>query len=107
MRPLDDKKPVRNFSQVFKKANKLYRRVPVNGRAYSRWGYRMNDPLSVTDFTIEEIKEIIRSGDLESLRELSRFYYRTNSAYRANIDFLAHLSLYDYFVIPAFEEGSS
>lgn len=67
----------------------------------------MNDPLSVTDFTIEEIKEIIRSGDLESLRELSRFYYRTNSAYRANIDFLAHLSLYDYFVIPAFEEGSS
>lgn len=49
--------------------------------------------------------EIIRSGDLESLRALSRYYYRVNSSYRNNIDFLAHLPLYDTVVVPLFQEG--
>ena len=39
------------------------------------------------------------------MRELSRYYYRTNSNYRNNIDFLAHLPLYDTVVIPVYEEG--
>ena len=43
---------------------------------------------TVTD---EEIEDIIRTGDLDSLRQLSRYYYRTNSEYRENIDFLAIL----------------
>ena len=58
-----------------------------------------------SDFTLEEIQEIIRSGDIIALRELSRYFYRTNSEYRNNIDFLAHLPLYDTVVIPNFEEG--
>ena len=57
------------------------------------------------EFELDEIEEIIREGDLESLRELSRYYYRTNGEYRNNIDFLAHLFLYDTMVIPVFEEG--
>lgn len=48
---------------------------------------------------------IIRSGDLASLRELSRYYYRINGNYRNNIDFLAHLPLYDNVIIPIFQEG--
>lgn len=48
---------------------------------------------------------IIRSGDLASLRELSRYYYRVNGNYRNNIDFLAHLPLYDSVVVPVFQEG--
>jgi len=41
------------------------------------------------DFTLEEILDIIRTGDTGTLRELSRYFYRTNSNYRNNIDFLA------------------
>ena len=70
----------------------------------SRYGWQTNEPVH-SDFTLEEIKEIIRSGNIVALRELSRYFYRTNSEYRNNIDFLARLPLYDTVVIPVFEEG--
>ena len=103
----DEHKP-RDFSKVFKRAKKIYHRVPLNDRAYNRWGYTIENRVSSgDDFTLEEINMIIRSGDLQSLRELSRYYYRTNSNYRNNIDFLAHLPLYEYMVFPIFDnEGS-
>lgn len=66
-------------------------------------GYRMTEPVA-SEFTLEEIQEIIRTGDLATLRELSRYFYRTNSLYKNNIDFLASLYLYDWVVIPLFEE---
>ena len=78
-------------------------RAPINERSYSRWGYNTLNSVA-DDFTLDEILNIIRAGDLQSLRELSRYYYRTNSAYRNNIDFLAHLPLYDTVVIPVYEE---
>lgn len=79
------------------------RRTPINERAYTRLGYRSATPVS-DDFDLDEILEIIRSGDLNALRELSRYYYRTNSEYRNNIDFLAHLPLYDTVIVPVYEE---
>ena len=73
---------------------------PINERSYrSRYGYRAGDRIR-DGFTLEEIKEIIRSGELEQQRELSLFFYRTNSIYRNNIDRLASLYLYDTVVIP-------
>ena len=84
---------------------RLKAHAPLNERAYSsRWGYRANESIR-TDFTLEEILEIIRQGDLESVRQLSRYFYRTNSSYKNNIDFLAHLFLYDTVIVPVFEEG--
>ena len=88
----------------FKTFKSKIARTPLAERSYSNWGYRRVEPVS-RDFTLEEIEEIIRSGDLDSLRELSRYYYRTNSNYRNNIDFLAHLPLYETVVIPVYEEG--
>lgn len=79
-------------------------RAPLNERAYTRWGYR-NGYSVANDFTLEEIQEIIRSGDLNALRELSLYYYRTNGEYRNNIDFLAALPLYDTIVIPLIQSG--
>ena len=73
---------------------------PINERAYrEKWGYRNNIPV-IQNFTLEQIYQIIRSGDLEVQRELSRYFYRTNGEYRNNIDFLASLPLYDTVVIP-------
>ena len=83
---------------------KAIRRAPLNDRAYSRWHYRENERVR-GDFTLEEILDIIRTGDTGTLRELSRYFYRTNSNYRNNIDFLAQLPLYDTVVIPVYQEG--
>ena len=80
-------------------------RAPLTSRVYTnRSGYRMTEQVT-HEFTMEEIQEIIRAGDLTTLRELSRYFYRTNSAYKNNIDFLASLFQYDWVVIPLFEEG--
>lgn len=84
--------------------NKIIRLPKKSSLSYNGWGYRQSEPVA-HDFTIEEIETIIRTGDLISLRELSRYYYRTNSAYRNNIDFLAHLPLYETLVIPQYIEG--
>ncbi len=94
-----------NF-KIAANANKNKMRLPVGIKQIyvGRYGgHSTADP--VKEFTLEEIQEIIRSGDLECCRELSRYYYRTNSEYRNNIDFLARLFLYDTMVIPVFEEG--
>ena len=77
-------------------------RAPLNERAYWR-GYSQNESVA-NDFTLDQIQEIIRTGDLNTVRQLSRYYYRTNSSYRNNIDFLAHLPLYDTVVVPVFSE---
>ena len=80
-------------------------RAPLSDRAYTqRRFYRTNEPIR-GDFTLEEIENIIKSGDVVELRQLSRYYYRTDSMYHNNIDFLAHLPLYDTVVIPLYEEG--
>lgn len=93
--------PTRDFNQFKQKIVRIPRKSQAS---YNKWGYRQSDPVK-HDFTLEEIEEIIRTGDLASLRELSRYYYRTNSAYRNNIDFLAHLPLYETLVIPQYIEG--
>lgn len=89
------------------KRNAKLGRAPITEQAYySRWGYR-NGTAVANDFSLEEIQEIIRSGDLDTLRELSRYYYRINGEYRNNIDFLASLPLYDTVVIPIFSGKGS
>jgi len=92
-----------DFSNFKLRVNRV-KRAPFNITGYNRWGYdgakRFSD-----DFTLEEIQQIIRSGDVQAYRELSLYYYRTNSEYRNNIDYLAALPLYDTVVIPVMEEG--
>ena len=97
-----------NSFEPFKKfaaQNRIYR-VPIDERAYGRYGVnsRINS-VGSHDFSLEEIERIIREGDLDSIRRLSRYYYRTNSEYRENIDYLATLPFYDTLVTPIFEEG--
>ena len=103
---LDNTKKKYDFSKFrLQVARNSLARAPLTENAYFRWGYRSGQSVSQTDFTLEEINEIIRSGDLESYRELSNFYYRTNGDYKNNIDFLAVLPLYDTVVIPVLKEG--
>jgi len=78
--------------------------VPLSEQAYYKYTTGLNRRVA-NNFSLEEIERIIREGDISSLRELSRYYYRTNSIYKNNIDFLANLFLYDWCVTPVFKEG--
>ena len=98
---MDSFKPYIKFA-----ANNRIFRVPIDTRETGRYGAnsRVNS-VGQHEFSVEEIEQIIRTGDLDSLRQLSRYYYRTNGEYRENIDYLATLPFYDTLVTPIFEEG--
>ena len=100
---MEEKKPKYNFTDFKRRISREHRPFsPLNIDSYRRWGYNSTRVAS-DDFTLEEIQTIIRSGDIEAARELSLYYYRTNSTYRNNIDFLAALPQYDTVVIPVSE----
>ena len=95
-----------DFKTMFAKPQFRINYVPIDSRErISRWGGHRANSVSYRDFTIEEIEEIIRSGEISAIRELSRYYYRTNGRYRNNINFLANLFLYDTLVTPIYEIG--
>lgn len=108
MRILENAKKVNRFED-FRNMAKRYQisHVPIDSRQQvSRWGSEARrNSVANRDFTVEEIEAIIRSGSIEELRELSRYYYRTNSVYRMNIDLLASLPLYYTMITPIFESG--
>ena len=96
----------RDFATMFKNAQYKINYIPMDSRERtSRWGGRRYNGVMDRDFTLEEIEAIIRSGEISAIRELSRYYYRTNGRYRNNIDFLAALPLYDTIVTPVYEAG--
>ena len=70
----------------------------------SRWGGNRSNGVR-RDFTLDEIEEIIRSGEISAIRELSRYFYRTNGRYRNNIDTLAAFPFYDTLITPVYESG--
>lgn len=55
------------------------------------------------EFSLEQIQEIIQAGDLESIRDLSRCYYRISGIYRGVINLMANFSLYQTVVTPLFD----
>jgi hypothetical protein len=80
--------------------------IPIDSRErISRWGGHRANGVASRDFEIYEIEEIVRSGEISAIRELSRYYYRTNGRYRNVINFLANLFLYDTLVTPIYEVG--
>lgn len=85
--------------------NNRVSKLPMDTRDIGRYNSGRVNSVGHHDFSVQEIEAIIRQGDLDSLRELSLYYYRTNSEYRENIDFLATLPLYDTIVTPIFEDG--
>lgn len=95
-----------DFKAMFAKPQFRINYVPIDSRErLSRWGGHRTNGVRGRDFTLEEIEEIIRSGELSAIRELSRYYYRTNGRYRNNINFLATLFQYDTLVTPVYEVG--
>ena len=98
-------KPVNNFNDMYKAAYRI-NYVPIDSRTRaSRYVSERYNGVPRHEFTKEEIKEIICSGEISAIRNLSRYFYRTDARYRNNIDFLAALPLYDTMVTPIYELG--
>ena len=96
----------RDFSTMFKNTQYRINHIPIDSRErISRWGGHRSYSVADRDFTVEEIETIVRSGEISAIRELSRYYYRTNGRYRNAINFLANLFLYDTLVTPIYESG--
>jgi len=96
----------KNFAVLYKNPQYKINYVPIDSRErISKYGYGRNNSVHYRDLTVDEINAIIRSGDLVSIRELSRLFYRIEGRYRNNIDFLASLPLYDTIVTPIYESG--
>ena len=95
-------KQLRDFSKYKNKLRVQRAHAPTSNDSYMRLGFRRNNPVRQA-FSLQEIIDIIQNGDPQSLRELSRFYYRTNGIYRNNIDLLAALLKYDTITTPIFD----
>ena len=93
---------LRDFSKYKNKLRVQRTNTPTSNDSYLRLGFRRNNPVRQA-FSIQEIVDIIQNGDPQSLRELSRFYYRTNGIYRNNVDLLAALLKYDTITTPIFD----
>lgn len=76
-------------------------RTPIGEQSYKRFPSR-NSAVNY-DFTLDDIEEIIKQGDPQQLRELSRYYYRTSGVYRNVIDLRANLYLYLTMVSPVYD----
>ena len=96
----------RDFSTMFKNAQYRIDYVPIDSRErISRWGGRGSNSVKNKEFDVETIESIICSGESAAIRELSRYYYRTNGRYRNVVNFLSSLFLYDTIVTPIYESG--
>lgn len=104
MRKLENKdaRQLRDFSKLKNKLRVQRSHTPTSANSYMRLGFRRNNPVYNT-FSLQDIVDIIQNGDPQSLRELSRYYYRTNGIYRNNIDLLAALLKYDTITTPIFD----
>lgn len=95
-----------DFASMYQKSQFRINYVPMDSsERASRWGGSRIRGVSRRDFSLVEIEDIISSGDITAIRELSRYYYRTNARYRNNVDFLAALPLYDTIVTPIYDLG--
>ena len=83
-------------------------RAPVSSEgSYSRHsGFFRSYPVRA-NYTIDTIVNLITSGSLDELRELSKHYYRTSGIYRNAIELRANLSLYDTVLTPIYDINKS
>ena len=104
MRKLENKdtRQLRDFSKLKNRLRVQRSHTPTSENSYMRLGFRRNNPVYNT-FSLQDIVDIIQNGDPQSLRELSRYYYRTNGIYRNNIDLLAALLKYDTITTPIYD----
>lgn len=97
-----EQKPSLDFTQFKARISSLASNIPRDERVYrSRW-YRNRDAVR-RDFTLAEINDIIRSGDPQTMRDLSRYYFRISGIYRNTVLMYANAMLFYTLVTPIYD----
>ena len=74
--------------------------IATKPRSYKRVNYDRLHSDAVTEYTDEQIEDVILSGNPSEMKELSRSYFWSNGFYRRIIFYYAYLLKYAYVVIP-------
>ena len=97
-------KPARDLTEFASFAKKAVR-VPQQTNSY-RNAYGRSYSRMVGDFSKEEIRQIIESGDPEAIRELSKYYNRFSGTYTRPLQYYATLLNYSYVIVPHYDIDS-
>ena len=97
-------KPTRDLTEFASFAKKVVK-VPQQNNSY-RSIYGRNYNRINSDFTKEEIRAIIESGDPEAIRELSKYYNRFSGTYTRPLQYYATLLNYSYVIVPHYDIDS-
>lgn len=99
---MENEQKKRNFTEFKRRIDSVG--IPTGGSSYNRWSMASN--AVANNFTLESIMEIIHSGDIPAMRELSRYYMRTSGIYRNAILLMANMPRYDTVVTPIFSTNN-
>ena len=97
-------KPARDLTEFASFAKKAVR-VPQQGSSY-RSSYGRSYSRVSYDFTKDEIRQIIESGDPDAIRELSKYYNRFSGTYARPLQYYATLLNYGYVIVPHYDIDS-
>lgn len=102
----EEQAKARDINEFANFAKKVAVKVPQTTNSYrNRYG-RGYSSLTSLGFSKEEIREILESGDPESIRELSKYYSRFSGAYARPLQYYATLLNYSYLVVPHYDLDS-
>ena len=97
-------KPGRSLSEFASFAKKAVR-VPQQSNSYRNYYGRSYSNMA-GEFSKEEIRHIIESGDPEAIRELSKYYNRFSGTYTRPLQYYATLLNYGYVIVPHYDVDS-
>lgn len=95
-------KQERDLAQ-FKKFVHSTIRTPLNESSYRNKFGRVYNGIHNEGFTKEDINEILASGDVEEIRELSKFFSRFSGVYARTIQYYSSLLNYTYAIVPHYD----
>ena len=92
----------RDLEQFRNFARKVARTPQTDSSYRNRFG-RVYSTVHSEGFTKEEINEILSSGNVEDIRDLSRFFARFSGTYARSMQYYSSLLNYSYMLVPHYD----
>ena len=99
-------KQVRKLTDFESFAKKVALKVPQQSTSYRNKFGRSYTSISSDGFSKEEIRQILESGDPNSIRELSKYFSRFCGTYSRPLQYYATLLNYGYVIVPHYDIDS-
>ena len=87
-------------------AKKVTVKMPQSTTSYRNAFGRTFSSVSNSGFTKEEVREILESGNPDSIRELSKYFNRYSGVYSRTLQYYATLLNYGYLIVPHYDIDS-